>query len=202
MLDVLKQLRINILLVKTLEQMLNYAKAMKEFLSKKSRFGEFETNKFPPKLKDPKSLTIPCNTGESYYGKVLYNLGSSINLMPMFVVRQLSIGKAKTTTVTLQLADRSLTYLKGKIEDVLVRVDQFIFLSDFITLDFKVDKRALIILKRPFLETGRMIIDEDLLVPAKVEYNDTLEGFSSESPHPNEDDTCLEANSEQFSSKV
>ncbi|KAA3488232.1 hypothetical protein EPI10_032003 [Gossypium australe] len=52
-------------------------------LSKKKRFGEFETvalttkctlflqNRLPPKLKDPGSFNIRCNIGQSYYGKAL-----------------------------------------------------------------------------------------------------------------------------------
>ena len=65
--------------------------------------------------------------------------------------RQLGVGEVRPTTVTLQLADRSHAYLEGKIEDVLVKVDKFIFLVDFIMLDFEVDKEVPIILGRPFL---------------------------------------------------
>ena len=45
------------------------------------------------------------------------------------------------------------------IEDVLVKVDKFIFLIDFIVLDMEEDKEILIILGRPFLVTGRAMID-------------------------------------------
>ncbi|KAA3487889.1 Integrase, catalytic core [Gossypium australe] len=68
-------------------------------------------NKLPPKSKDLESFTIPCNIGESYYGKALCDLGSSINLMPT---------SARLTTVAFKLADRSLAYLERKIEDVFV----------------------------------------------------------------------------------
>lgn len=103
MLDMLKQLCINISLVEALEQMLNYVKAMKEFLPKKRRLGEFETialttecslsfqNKLLLKLKDPERYTTPCNIGESYYGKVLCGLGSSINLMLASLFRRLGV---------------------------------------------------------------------------------------------------------------
>ncbi|XP_024021730.1 uncharacterized protein LOC112091702 [Morus notabilis] len=74
-LDVLKQLHINIPLVEALEKMPNYTKFVKELVTKKCRFGEFEMvalteecsailqNKLPPKLKDPGSFTIPCSIG-------------------------------------------------------------------------------------------------------------------------------------------
>lgn len=44
----------------------------------------------------------------------------------MFIFKNLGIGKARPTTVTLQLADRSYSHPEDKIKDVLVRVDQFL----------------------------------------------------------------------------
>ena len=86
-------------------------------------------------------------------------MGASINLMPLSVFKSLGVRECKTTTVTLQLADRSHVYPEGKIEDVLVKVDKFISLVDFIVLDFEADKEVPIILGRPFLATGKTLID-------------------------------------------
>ncbi|XP_062103799.1 uncharacterized protein LOC133814912 [Humulus lupulus] len=58
-----------------------------------------------------------------------------------------------------KLADRSLAYPDGKIQDVLVKVDKFIFPVDFIVLDYEADREVAIILGRPFLATGRTLID-------------------------------------------
>ena len=55
--------------------------------------------------------------------------------------------------MSLQLADRSIAQPEGKIEDVLVKVDKFIFPVDFIILDFEADMEVPIILGRPFLAT-------------------------------------------------
>ena len=57
------------------------------------------------------------------------------------------------------MADRSHVYSERKIEDVLVKVDKFIFLVDFIVLDFEADKEVPIILGRPFLATGKTLIN-------------------------------------------
>ncbi|KAF7841888.1 uncharacterized protein G2W53_004186 [Senna tora] len=57
------------------------------------------------------------------------------------------------------LADHSIAYPRGVIEDVLVKVDKFIFPADFIVLDYEEDREVPIILGRPFLATGRTIID-------------------------------------------
>ena len=76
--------------------------------------------------------------------------------MPLSIFRRLGLGEAFPTTVTLQLVDRSLKHPKGGggggglIEDVLVKVDKFIFPAYFIILDMEEDKEIPIILGRPF----------------------------------------------------
>ena len=90
-----------------------------------------------------------------------------INLMLLFIFRRLGLGEARPTTVTLQLADRSLKHPRkggrggggGVIEDVLVKVDKFIFLTYFIVLDMEEDKEIPIILGRPFQATSGALID-------------------------------------------
>ena len=72
--------------------------------------------------------------------------------MPLSIYKKLGIGEARPTTVTLQLADRSITYPEGKIENILIQVDKFIFSADFIILDYKADHDVSIILGRPFLQ--------------------------------------------------
>ncbi|KAL4362790.1 hypothetical protein GQ457_04G015970 [Hibiscus cannabinus] len=170
-LDILKQVHINLSLVEAIEQMPNYAKFLKDMVSKRTRLSEFETvavtegcmamlnNRLPPKLKDLGSFTIPCAIDNHYVGKALCDLGASINLMPKSVFQRLGIGNVRPTTVMLQLVDRSYVHPEGKIEDILVRVDKFIFPADFIVLDCEADEHAPIILGRPFLATGRILID-------------------------------------------
>ena len=169
--EVFKKLQINIPFADALEQMPTYVKFMKDILSKKRRLEEYETialteecsaiiqKKLPQKLKDPGSFTIPCTIGNAVFERALCDLGASINLMPLSIFRRLGLGEAKPTTVTLQLADRSLKHHRGIIEDVLVKVDKFIFPADFIVLDMEEDKEIPIILGRPFLATGRALID-------------------------------------------
>ncbi|KAK4254075.1 hypothetical protein QN277_009504 [Acacia crassicarpa] len=117
------------------------------------------TNRLPLKLKDPGSFTIPCAIEPNYSGKALCDLGASINLMPMSIFKQLAVGEARPTTVTLKLVDRSKVLPEGKIKDVLVKIDKFIFPVDFIILDFEADHDVPILLGRPFMATARMFID-------------------------------------------
>ncbi|XP_022857584.1 uncharacterized protein LOC111378582 [Olea europaea var. sylvestris] len=149
-----QKIHINIPFTDALEQMLKYAKFMKEVMSKKQNLDEYETER-----KDPGSFTILCTTGSSFFEKALCDLGASINLMSLSVFKKLGLGEVKPTSATLQLADRSLTYPRGIIEDVLVKVDKFIFPADFVVLDMEEDQEIPLILGRPFLATGRALID-------------------------------------------
>ena len=79
--------------------------------------------------------------------------------MPLSIFRRLRLEEAKPTTVTLQLVNRSLKHPRGIIEDVLVKVDKFIFPANFIDLDMKENREIPIILGRLFLATGRDLID-------------------------------------------
>ncbi|KAL4363963.1 hypothetical protein GQ457_04G018220 [Hibiscus cannabinus] len=167
------KVHINLPLVEALQQMPNYAKFFKDMVTRKKRIEEFETvaatetclvlmhNKVPAKKTDPGSFTIECLIGHNYPIKALCDPGASINLMPKSVFQKLGIREAKPTTVMLQLAYHSYVQPEGKIEDILVKVDKFIFPADFLILDCKADEYAPIILGRPFLSTSRAVIDFD-----------------------------------------
>ncbi|GMJ16158.1 hypothetical protein HRI_005285000 [Hibiscus trionum] len=142
-----------------------YAKFPKDAMSRRSRLGEFEIvmntegcmailHKLPPpKKKDPGSFIIPCIIGDKFVGKTLFDLGASINLMPKSVFQKLGIGQARPITIMLHLEDRFYVQPEGKIEDILVRVDKFIFPGNFLVLDCEADENAPIIIGRPFLAT-------------------------------------------------
>ncbi|XP_062075807.1 uncharacterized protein LOC133779927 [Humulus lupulus] len=115
--------------------------------------------KLPQKLQDSGSFTIPCTIGKFECKHALCDLGAGINLMPLSIFWKLGLGEAKPTTITLQLVDQSIKHPRGVIEDVLVKVDKFIFPTDFTVLDMEEDANIPIILGRPFLATGRTLID-------------------------------------------
>ncbi|KAA3477439.1 protein kinase 2B, chloroplastic-like [Gossypium australe] len=89
----------------------------------------------------------------------LANLGASINAMPKKVFKKLGLGKPKHTRMSIKLADRTIRYPRGIIEDVLVKINKFIFLIDFFVLDMDVDSEVPLILGPPFLATSRTIIN-------------------------------------------
>ncbi|XP_016472918.1 uncharacterized protein LOC107794881 [Nicotiana tabacum] len=111
------------------------------------------------KMSDPGSFTIPCTIGSYAFAKEIYDLGASINLMPLSIYTKLGIGRARPTSMLLQLADRTVNRLIGILDDVLVQMGKFVFPADFVILDFQVDEEIPIILGRPFLATWRALIN-------------------------------------------
>ncbi|XP_038717239.1 uncharacterized protein LOC120010520 [Tripterygium wilfordii] len=119
--------------------------------------------KLPPKLKDPESFSINITVGDKKMEKAMLDLGASINLMPYFVYLQLGLGEVKPTTMSLQLADRSVKYPRGIVEDILVQVDRLIVPADFVVLNMDDtpmhDRELPILLGRPFMATVNTLID-------------------------------------------
>ncbi|XP_057745014.1 uncharacterized protein LOC130962872 [Arachis stenosperma] len=170
-LEVFKRLQINIPFAEAIEQMPLYAKFLKELMTKKRSWRSKETvvlteecspiiqHKLPQKLKDPGSFQIPCIRGEITVEKALCDLGASINLISLTMMRRIWIEEAKPTRMALQLADISFKFPYGVVEDLLVNVGDFIFLADFVVLDMEEEAKASIILGWPFLATAGAIID-------------------------------------------
>ena len=203
-LEVFKKLHINIPFADALEQMPSYVKFMKDILSNKRKLGDFETvalteecsailqRKLPQKLKDPGNFTIPCAIGNAVFEKALCDLGASINLMPLSIFKKLGLGEAKPSTVTLQLADRSIKHPRGVIEDLLVKVDKFIFPADFIVLDMEEDSEIPIILGRPFLATGRALIDvQKGELRLRVQEEEVIFNVFNAIKYPRASDSCF-----------
>ncbi|GKE20718.1 reverse transcriptase domain-containing protein [Tanacetum coccineum] len=115
--------------------------------------------KLPEKLGDPGKFLISCNFPRMDVCHALADLGASINLMPLSIWKKLSLPDLTPTRITLELADRSITYPKGLTEDVSVKVRKFHFPTDFVVVDFEADPRVPLILGRSFLRTGRALID-------------------------------------------
>ncbi|PNX73069.1 hypothetical protein L195_g028967 [Trifolium pratense] len=172
---VLNKLEMAIPLVEALEQMPSYAKFLKELLTKKRKPLDDEMvsmteecsaliqRKLPQKKKDLGSFTIPCSIGNLTIGKALCDLGASINLMSLSMMKKIPGAVANPTKMSLSLADRSIVNPEGILHDVLVRVAGFVLPADFVVLDIEEtsDWKPLL-LGRPFLATSRALIDVEL----------------------------------------
>jgi len=78
--------------------------------------------------------------GDLIVDNALLDLGSSIKLMPLTMLRQIGDLEVKPTKIQLQLVDKTVKHSYGVVVDVLMKVDKFMFLVDFVTLDMKEDE--------------------------------------------------------------
>ena len=175
MLEVLRQVKVNIPLLDMIKQVPTYAKFLKDICTVKRGFNvnkkAFLTEqvsaiiecKTPVKYKDPGCPIISVNIGGISVKKALLDLGANVNIFPYSMYKQLGLGELKPTSITLSLADRSIKIPKGTIEDVLIQVDRFYYPVDFIVLDTEPvavgANHVPIILGRPFLATSNAIIN-------------------------------------------
>ncbi|GJW88049.1 reverse transcriptase domain-containing protein [Tanacetum coccineum] len=170
-LKMFKQLRLEIGLKDALVEMPKFSKWLSSLLRNNEKLEEIAIttvndecsaiimNKVPEKLEDPGKFLIPCALQELDRTNALADSGASINLLPHYIYKQLGLGALTPTRMALELANRSITYPIGIAEDVVVRVDGFTFLADFVVVNFKPDPRVPIILRRPFLRTAKALID-------------------------------------------
>jgi hypothetical protein len=130
--ETLRKVEINIPLLDAIQQILAYAKFLKDCCTHKRKFQEHETmalteevsamllRKLPPNLKDPSSFTIPCRIGDQTFERALLDLGVRVNLLPYTVYETLGLGELQPTFITLKLVDKSIKRPRGILEDVLV----------------------------------------------------------------------------------
>nr|XP_009797846.1 PREDICTED: uncharacterized protein LOC104244183 [Nicotiana sylvestris] len=113
------------------------------------------------KKEDPGAFTIPCTIGAHDFARALCDNGASINLMPLAIYKQAGLGMLRPTSMRLQMADRSIKRPVGIVDDVLVKVGKLHLPAYFVILDCEFDKDIPIILGRPFLTTGRALMDSE-----------------------------------------
>ena len=224
-LEVLRQVKVNIPLLDMIKQVPMYAKFLKDLCTVKRGLNvekkAFLTEQVSAiiqcktlvKYKDSGCPTILVNIGGTFVEKALLDLGASVNLLPYSVYKQMGLGELKPTSITLSLTDRSIQIPKGTVEDVLIQVDKFYYPVDFVVLDTEPvagwTNYVPIILGRPFLATCNAIINCRNGVMQLTFGNMTLElnifHFSKKHMQPVEEgpeeaciiDTILEEQAEQ-----
>ena len=72
----------------------------------------------PEKLEDPGCFTLPCALGPMVFEKCLCDLGASVSVMPLSVAKKLGFTQYKKCRLSLVLADRSVKYPVGILEDL------------------------------------------------------------------------------------
>ncbi|KAK4737397.1 hypothetical protein R3W88_001094 [Solanum pinnatisectum] len=118
-----------------------YAKFMKDLVTRKwavsfedddklQHYSAIATRSLVQKKEDPGAFTIPCTIGLLHFAKALCDLGSSINLMPLSIYKKLGLRDPKPTVLRLLMADRTMKKPIGVLQDVLVKLESFIFPVD------------------------------------------------------------------------
>ncbi|XP_021737224.1 uncharacterized protein LOC110703747 [Chenopodium quinoa] len=170
-LEMLKEVHLSIPLTEAMTQMPRYSKFLKDILSGKRDCNEIDLvelgeccsalihNDLPEKMKDPGNFSIPCKIKRKMFENALCDLGASVSIMPFSVFKKLNLGELLPTNMTLQLDDRSIKFLKGRVEDVPQKIGGFTIPVDFIVLEIEEDNHIPIILGRPFLATLGVLID-------------------------------------------
>ncbi|XP_027166302.1 uncharacterized protein LOC113766291 [Coffea eugenioides] len=173
-LDTFRKAEINILLLDTIRQLSKYAKFLRGLcinwnklnFHDKVKVGKNVSTvlqrKLPQKCNDPGMFTIPCIIGQKRIDRGMLDLGASINVKPLSIFRALNLGPLKDTRVIIQLVDRSNVYPEGVVEDVLVKVNEFIFPADFYFVDMNDDNSVnstVLLMGRPFMSMARTKID-------------------------------------------
>ncbi|GJS19068.1 reverse transcriptase domain-containing protein [Tanacetum coccineum] len=121
-----------------------------------SNTPEVLQHQLPPKELNPGIFTFPCTIGKfNFY--TMADLGASINVMPRSIFEHLHLTNLKKTNMLCKMADMPKKALLGIVENVLVKIDKFLFPSDFVILDNTPSETT--ILGRPFLATIHAEID-------------------------------------------
>ncbi|XP_057719840.1 uncharacterized protein LOC130934270 [Arachis stenosperma] len=154
-----------------MEKMPPYMVCMKSVFSEKKALRGDETivltnecsalvqKKLPQMMPEPGNFLIPYTIWTITFEKALCDLGSSINLMPLSMMKKLQIQEAQPTRISLEMADKSLKRAYGLVENVQVKTEDLYLPADFMMLDTEEETDYSISVGRPFLATGRALVD-------------------------------------------
>ncbi|KAL1555015.1 hypothetical protein AAHA92_15504 [Salvia divinorum] len=107
-------------------------------------------------------FTLPITIGDVKVEHAMCDLGASINVLPYFVYTKLMGARLIQTKVVIQLADRSCINPVGVLENVIVKVHDFLYPADFHVIRMSEDVSAEssgVLLERPFLRTAKTLIN-------------------------------------------
>ncbi|GKA24100.1 MAK10-like protein [Tanacetum coccineum] len=122
----------------------------------RSAFVQGET---PVKMGDPKLFTLPCRLGDSKTFDTLFDLGSYVNIIPLYLFKKLNIRLLEETDHIFRLADGTKSYPVRIVKDVEVHIGKLKLLNDFYVLDMKKDPETPLLVGRGFLATANAVID-------------------------------------------
>nr|GEX02107.1 MAK10-like protein [Tanacetum cinerariifolium] len=111
------------------------------------------------KIGDPELFTLPCRLWDSEPLETLANLGSCVNIIPLYLIKKLNIGLLEETDHIFGLADGTKSYPVGIVKDVVVHIGKLKVLNDFYILDMKKDPETPLLVGRGLLAIANVVID-------------------------------------------
>ncbi|GJZ60028.1 MAK10-like protein [Tanacetum coccineum] len=121
-----------------------------------SAFVQGET---PAKMGDTWLFTLPCRLWDSKHFDTLADLGSCVNIIPLYLFKKLNIRLLEETDHIFGLADGTKSYPVGIVKDVEVHIVKLKLLNNFYVLDMKKDPKTPLLVGRGFLATANVVID-------------------------------------------
>ncbi|GJV70839.1 retrovirus-related pol polyprotein from transposon TNT 1-94 [Tanacetum coccineum] len=110
-------------------------------------------------MEDPGLFTLPCRLGDSKPFDTLADLGSCVNIIPLYLFKKLNIRLLEETDHIFGLADITKSYPVGIVKDVEVHIGKLKLLNDFYVIDIKKDPETPLLVGRGFLATANTVID-------------------------------------------
>ncbi|GJW21031.1 reverse transcriptase domain-containing protein [Tanacetum coccineum] len=113
----------------------------------------------PAKIEDPGLFTLPCRLRGLKPFNTLADLGSCVNIIPLYLFKKFNIGLLEETNHIFWLADGTKSYPIRIVKDVEVHIRKLKLLNDFYVIDMKKDPKTPLLVGRGFLATANAIID-------------------------------------------
>ncbi|GKF01195.1 DNA damage-inducible protein 1-like protein [Tanacetum coccineum] len=119
----------------------------------------FIQGKMPEKMKDLGLFTLPFRLGDSKPFDTLADLGSCVNLIPLYLFKKLKIRLLEETDHVFGSADGTKSYPVGIVKNVEVHIGRLKLLDDFYITDMEKDPATPLLVGRGFLATTNAVID-------------------------------------------
>nr|GEY06893.1 hypothetical protein [Tanacetum cinerariifolium] len=84
---------------------------------------------------------------------------ASANIIPKSIFKHLKLARLKKTDMLVEMVDMTKRSLIGIVENVIVKIDKFLFPSDFLVMNMLNTRNETMILGRPFLAIIHAKID-------------------------------------------
>ncbi|GJS21734.1 MAK10-like protein [Tanacetum coccineum] len=160
--DEFQDLHLNLLVLEVLAHAPIYNAILDKYMENlelgknKSAFVQCEVS---AKMEDPELFTLPCRLGDSKPFDTLVDLGSCVNIIPLYLFKKLNIRLLEETDHIFGLADGTKSYPVGIVKDIEVHIGKLKLLNDFYVIDMKKDPETSLLVGRGFLATANVVID-------------------------------------------